>query len=795
MKHFYQFRAYPQLQRILYLLMLLEYVKALKKITAPVKNIIQATGSAKIKVPTIDPATGVESQTEKDLSNPAIFEIWGVKAEVEPGQIMLINEEGYPVVDMNMQYKIQPTEYKYLPQNLNLDFYEKDKNGNETWMGFIQADANGNLTLSRGTAKFNAENTYYAELVLHRGTRAEIRSEKALIKIAQLYIEKIDPEFPDVKLRWNDYYTALGEKTIAVRSATDTLEGKVVNCEILEPTQQTLNNIAPPPTMPECTPLDERIINGRMRFKLNATTLAPMIGNDQTTGVNEIKLKFSLQENPSRSIEATYNVKNNSNTTLKEVLDGEAVFVYDTLDEDNHKGKTTATVDDNDKKLDFVQKMLNQVVPRKRSATDYIFTEEDGWFYADTYISLVDFKNNFNLNVNDTVGSYTSGTNGIGTYNDNDNTSHTFRKLMKDYGKREATNPWLMDSSAGNSWLHKVIDKETLVGNTMRIQDPSATISAVESDVLINETTGNTRNDTGLYELYKNVVERFVEGMMAEGVRYINATGFSNAEGHWKPRTYNPSNPANGDSAQTVGVSYCFGCKDSIEQFIEYVSSCATPAEGNAPTNYRGRINEASNCAITGGTKGYPGLKDTELNVQSTLQPYWPTYWAGIDCSGFVQRLGLRSQAILNSAFINTNFLALEMSHVANMQRNEMSAGSFTNSTYSYYLRQNAIGKFRRGDFIVYDPDADNTVEHISLIYCTAGDETGQCNDLKEKEYRIIHASGNEQVCECLRWKGNKCMKSNCSGFNRKTVTNTIKKNTLGTLGSPFGFGKIKLWD
>ncbi len=713
----------------------------------------QALGSAKIKVPTIDPATGVESRTEKDLSNPAIFEIWGVKAEVEPGQIMLINEEGYPVADMNMQYKIQPTEYKYLPQNLNLDFYEKDKNGNESWMGFIQADANGNLTLSRGTAKFNAENTYYAELVLHRGTRAEIWSEKTLIEIAQLYIEKVDPEFSNVKLRWNDYYPALDEKTIVVRSATDILEGKVVNCEILEPKQSTLDGINPSPAYPICNPFeptDGKVTNGKVKFKLNAIDFAPMIGNDQTTGVNEIKLKFSLQENPSRSIEATYNVKNNSNTTLKEVLDGEAVFVYDTLDEDNHKGKTASTVTtDADKKLDFVQELLNQIVPRKRSVTNYTLIEEDGIYDDDIVNALNTLKTNFNISVNTS----------------SQDMNNTFKKLMKDYDKQ----------TDATTWLNRIVEKEVLVG---RVERNSRT-GTEPKDNLINT---NTSGDAGLYELYDNVVKPFINRIIEEAERYAGLRGAPVPTDNWIART------GQGNTASTnphgPGMSYCYGCKDEVNEFNLTAANCraeSTNTIRNRETDningneYRGNINN-TNCVLGTGNNDWAGLTQSEYNLG--LAPFTIDYWAGIDCSGLAQR-----------SVNNGRNVATGLNITIPLPGNWIRAQDFFTNSRVFYItlpediavnlqeRNRWLGKLRKGDLVRYDG-------HISIIYSNRPNcGTTTCT------YEIIHAYGTPRAD--LDNDPTTPM-----AFTRKVViTPNNMETSAGPFPNPTGFGRIKLWD
>ena len=99
------------------------------------------------------------------------------------------------------------------------------------------------------------------------------------------------------------------------------------------------------------------------------------------------------------------------------------------------------------------------MVPRKRSVSGYSLIDENGSYGIDTYKAIKAFKDNFSLGVNDQVGGYSQ----LSKYSSDpilDNTSKTFRKLMKDYNKRQSgSSSWLIDGAAGDSWLHKVIDK------------------------------------------------------------------------------------------------------------------------------------------------------------------------------------------------------------------------------------------------------------------------------------------------------------------------------------------------
>jgi hypothetical protein len=77
---------------------------------------------------------------------------------------------------------------------------------------------------------------------------------------------------------------------------------------------------------------------------------------------------------------------------------------------------------------------------------------------------------------------------------------------------------------------------------------------------------------------------------------------------------------------------------------------------------------------------------------------------------------------------------------------------------------------------------------------CTPSDDpTGECGGLKEGEYKIVHASGLNDVCY---FRGTQ--KQTCTDFfDRKTIIHKIipMSNMTGGLDSPLGFGRIKLWE
>lgn len=216
---------------------------------------------------------------------------------------------------------------------------------------------------------------------------------------------------------------------------------------------------------------------------------------------------------------------------FKEVLEGEAVFIYDISDDEHNIGHTENlnTNDNSKKEFDAVQELFNQVVPRKRSVKDgdkYDLMDENGIFDFKAKRALELFKKHFKV--------------------DNTTEKSDFKKLVKDYS--------LVDSS----WANQIIGKKILMG-----KDPGD-----------NRVNTSTSGDAGLYELYENVVKVFVNAMIGKGNEYaLDTTAF-------KDRS---------DSSRT-GVSYSFGSNDSRQEYRSFATNktfAPSPyPNAEAPTEY-----------------------------------------------------------------------------------------------------------------------------------------------------------------------------------------------------------------
>jgi hypothetical protein len=266
--------------------------------------------------------------------------------------------------------------------------------------------------------------------------------------------------------------------------------------------------------------------------------------------------------------------------------------------------------------------------------------------------------------------------------------------------------------------------------------------------------------------------------MMFSAVSYITSS-----TDDWYART--GEGPAGTGNPHGSGMSYCYGCKDLINEFNKYVAKCSAP--DIIPDNYRGNLDDSNCPGIVGkGNKHWSGLYDTEIDTSSKDQPYWPTYWDGIDCSGFVQRIINYGENLLNISgrvIVTTGVPQVQWSHENDTVSGALSSGGFFGTSISYFIDKSMTNKIHRGDLVHYKG-------HIAMVYCTPDDDpTGECAGLGSGEYKIIHASGDNHICYGLPNES-----PICTPFNRKVTINTINERVRGTLMNPIGFGRIILW-
>lgn len=686
---------------------------------------------------------------------------------------VLIDEEGYVRSDHILHYRIDPAEY--IAGSARLAIY---------WEGqpiaYYPVDRNENRT-GWGTGEigsgfwFHKESSYEAQIILNAGAEPpfQIKSKRVPIEFAPVYIEKNDPAFPDVDLNSYDYYPALGSKTIVLKCDNPTvIAGKTATAVVTRGQGEI--------TATEQAFIIEEIGEdnvGIARFVLSEPDEKPKPGSKIT-----VKFTVKYKENDKEIVLCetfgTWTVRNNSNVTLKEVIDGKAVFVWDMSNADDHKGVTDEGITkDDDRKVDFVQELFNQVVPRKRSVGDanYNLMAEDGIFNDRVVVAIERFKEHFRVS--------------------NTTTESDFRKLMKDYGKPEAEH---------DIWQNRFIDKMILVGkNHMKEHN---TINTRNGDII----TG----DTGLFELYDNVVKIFIEAMISAAEEYENdRTPF-------RDRYYNVNNRIR------HGVSYSFGGNDTLEQYRNAATNFI-----HSPNNYRNILNQpVVNTVFAGdstpvgnpvshyneyrgdlGTidsgRQFTGLFSPEegiwLNYFSNLNNciqavddpvirdhhFYPQHWAGIDCSGFVQRVINSADPIISSQAPNIDIII----KVDNLNEyNEYCVGGtklrrkrtfvmyyfdwFANRRVTKYVPEMNSNSdtwklLKKGDLLRY---VSNTGSHITIMHSDRwGESKFITNGFPNMRYDVIHAFGTNTYH---------------AEFSRKVMI------TGNDFRNPIGFGRIKLW-
>jgi hypothetical protein len=356
------------------------------------------------------------------------------------------------------------------------------------------------------------------------------------------------------------------------------------------------------------------------------------------------------------------------------------------------------------------------------------------------------------------------------SYGKSDNTSDTFKALMKWYGLK------------GTDYLNKIVDRETLTG----------------WDGYSGTNTGIDITNTGLYEYYANVVKPFTEAMMFSAVSYITSS-----TDDWYART--GEGPAGTGNPHGSGMSYCYGCKQTVEQFNNTVANCQAPDtatikgwenDGISGNEYRGNL--SSSCQVGQGTRRWAGLIDKEY--YSYLNPFSPAYWSGVDCSGLIQRTGEYATRFMKAqniplfipSWANNSCMFFFDINDCQEQQAIQTPLSITDPTSDFvYIfgpgdkegTADPAYKLHRGDLVVYQ-------HHIAMVYCTPDDDpTGECAGLGSGEYKIIHASGYNTICYARKGLPDDCP------FGRKTAITTINQYLRSnTLKNPIGFGRIILW-
>ena len=377
-----------------------------------------------------------------------------------------------------------------------------------------------------------------------------------------------------------------------------------------------------------------------------------------------------------------------------------------------------------------------------------------------------------------------------------------------------------------------------------------------------NNLSSSQEGDTGLYELYKNVVVQHVNETIKEAERYAGKKYFLKKvpTSNWFSRDgkgpeEDPEDPEYGSR----GMSYSFGGKMNIDQFNDQVSpecyaketpkqkvfvleidpetkvgktvekEIASPAfitqgpdsEPAVPGDYTGDLlktpvayeDDGYPICSTGSGQGrykYAGLRRHEYNAArvqellgytegvdfiipdpplktTVLEQFKETLWAGIDCSGLVQRSVNRADDLdLPGAHSDLDDLGDGLQcKVGSKGCEPCGSGDYVPEYAHTILDKNTskdkkpdlIKTARKGDVVVYSG-------HIALVYS----DRLACDNQANCTYEIIHAYGGGRNGE-YRYPHYDPILPGEEVFARKVI------RTWQDIAKPTGFGRIKLWD
>ncbi len=293
--------------------------------------------------------------------------------------------------------------------------------------------------------------------------------------------------------------------------------------------------------------------------KSNSEGLAVSFFNWSDATPGEIVDVYAKISGSTRGTKAGLLAMDNSNITVQDVLDKKAVYV--------HSPTVKSESDENaenhsQRKFDYIQSLLNQVVPRKftlkdrnNNSANYVFLDENGQYGDGTQQAIELLRSSFPL---------------LGWLE-----SEKISKLKEDYPNGFAT---------PDEWLTKVVDHDLLVGS-----------------FYVNQRYDLVDNKDGLLELYENYVVPFINGMIEEAERYVND------DTRWRPRPDNVDNyrgPGNprwvgtgeiiyndveaGIVYRNTGVAYSFGSIDLLDQWREKITGNLDPMIDPVAREYMG---------------------------------------------------------------------------------------------------------------------------------------------------------------------------------------------------------------
>ncbi|MCD6572416.1 MAG: hypothetical protein J7K62_04015, partial [Thermoplasmata archaeon] len=288
--------------------------------------------------------------------------------------------------------------------------------------------------------------------------------------VSKMYVEFLNVGVINLDFRRTSYFRSLGRRR--VKALVSRLLGEPLRGVLLQFRTTNMNSSIEPLEV-------ETDSNGYAVAVFDGMSLSP---GDTTS----IIVRGEIRGKERHTVGGLY-VRDNSNIRIKDVLEGRAVYVYD----EGVESKSEDTVKEwGNRKFDYVQELLNQVVSRKfflydkdGNSVDYEFLEEDGIYGFHTEGAIEVLRSSFEW---------------IGW-----RWSDVIIKLREQYE----------NNFSYKEWRDKVVDKGLLVGDKY-IYHPRR--------VVLEDTTNIARD--GLLELYQNYVEVFIDSMMKRGEDYLDTT-------------------------------------------------------------------------------------------------------------------------------------------------------------------------------------------------------------------------------------------------------------------------------
>lgn len=229
-------------------------------------------------------------------------------------------------------------------------------------------------------------------------------------------------------------------------------------------------------------------------------------------------------------------------------------------------------------------------------------------------------------------------------------------------------------------------------------------------------------------------------------------------------------------------MSYCYGCKQTIQQFNDSVANCQAETrpeisartathDDDDPSNdaviYSGNIDASCNVSATG-TDNWAGLlgeeqrewrgaydAERERYLYDGDTSFDPLNWAGIDCSGLVEKA-------VNGARDAAANLVID---IPPGPGETGSQGFFDNDSY-VFLSTDTENMLKKGDLV-------RSRHHISIMHS---------DEVSNGEYNIIHAYG-------INYYDDDGDEDTQPLFSRKVIV------TEDRVINATGYGRIKLWN